>query len=45
MSVKSRFVLNEKVEYKYLDENGRPISPLNRNLKANPSQNEVHLKK
>lgn len=27
MSVKTRVVMNEKVEVRYLDENGRPISP------------------
>ena len=32
MSVRTRVNKNEKVEFKYVDENGRPISYLNANL-------------
>lgn len=47
MSVKTRVSLNERIEYKYVDEYGRPISPLQQNSQLNISgvtQNETFLK-
>jgi len=43
MSVRTRVNKNEKVEFKYIDENGRPVSSLNNNTN-NASQNELYLK-
>ena len=45
MSVKTRVVMNEKIEYKYADESGRPISPMSAFTSQMQSQNELLLQK
>ena len=42
MSVRTRVIMNEKVEYKYQDEQGRPVSPMSA-FTNRMSQNELML--
>jgi hypothetical protein len=39
MSVRTKASRNEKIDFKYVDENGRSVSPLGQG-----SQNELYLK-
>ena len=41
MSVRTRANRNEKIEFKFLDENGKPVNTLNAD---SSSQNELYLK-